>query len=359
MNNTIKVIVVDDSLLIRNILVEIISSETDMEVVATAPDPLAARELIRKHNPDVITLDIEMPKMNGLDFLEKLMRLRPTPVIMISTLTEQGAEVTLRALELGAVDFISKPKSNVKEGLQEYARDITEKIRVAAHAHCKTRALTSIKNTVLPLLNNASISRDMLLIIGASTGGTEAIKNVLIHLPPDSPGILITQHMPEGFTKSFAARLDSLCAIRVKEAEHGDRVMPGHAYLAPGHSHLLLSRRGGHYICELSQSEPVNRHRPSVDVLFDSAAAQAGKNALGVILTGMGRDGASGMLAMRNAGAHTFAQDEESCVVFGMPKEAIARGGVDDVLPLSSISGSLMHYLKNPMRRHGHKMTGT
>ncbi|HEY8086011.1 MAG TPA: chemotaxis response regulator protein-glutamate methylesterase [Methylophilaceae bacterium] len=359
MSEKIKVVVVDDSLLIRNILVEIINSETDMEVVATAPDPLAARELIRTHNPDVITLDIEMPKMNGLDFLEKLMRLRPTPVIMISTLTERGAEITLRALELGAVDFIPKPKNNVKEGLQEYARDITEKIRAAAHAHCKTRAPALVKNTVLPLLNNASLSREMLLIIGASTGGTEAIKNVLIHLPPDSPGILITQHMPEGFTKSFAARLDSLCAVRVKEAEHGDKVMPGHAYLAPGHSHLLLNRRAGHYFCELSQSEPVNRHRPSVDVLFDSAAVHAGKKALGVILTGMGRDGASGMLAMRNAGAHTFAQDEESCVVFGMPKEAIARGGVDDVLPLSSISGSLMHYLKNPMRRHGHKMTGT
>jgi two-component system chemotaxis response regulator CheB len=358
--NDIKVVVVDDSLLIRNILVEIINSEADMEVVATAPDPLAARELIRIHNPDVITLDIEMPKMNGLEFLEKLMRLRPTPVIMISTLTAHGAEVTLRALELGAVDFIPKPKSNVQEGLQEYARDITEKIRAAARSRCKTRVLASVKNdTVLPLLNNASISREMLLIIGASTGGTEAIKNVLVHLPPDCPGILITQHMPEGFTKSFAARLDSLCAVRVKEAEHGDKVLPGHAYLAPGHSHLLLNRRAGQYTCELSQSEPVNRHRPSVDVLFDSAAMHAGKNALGVILTGMGRDGAVGMLAMRNAGAHTFAQDEESCVVFGMPKEAIARGGVDDVLPLSSIPGSLMGYLKNPGRKHRHKMTGT
>jgi two-component system chemotaxis response regulator CheB len=311
------------------------------------------------HNPDVITLDIEMPKMNGLDFLEKLMRLRPTPVIMISTLTEHGAEVTLRALELGAIDFIPKPKNNVHAGMQEYAREITDKIRATARSRFKIHPHVPAKNIVLPLLNNPTISRDMLLIIGASTGGTEAIKDVLMHLPPDSPGILITQHMPEGFTKSFASRLDSLCAINVKEAEHGDRVLPGHAYLAPGHSHLLLARRSGQYICELSQGEPVNRHRPSVDVLFESAAKHAGKNALGVILTGMGRDGASGMLSMRKAGAHTFAQDEESCVVFGMPKAAIAKGGVDDTLPLSDIPASLMEYLKISARRNAHKLTGT
>jgi two-component system chemotaxis response regulator CheB len=311
------------------------------------------------HNPDVITLDIEMPKMNGLDFLEKLMRLRPTPVIMISTLTEHGAEVTLRALELGAMDFIPKPRSNVHAGLQEYAREITDKIRATARSRFKIHPHVPATNIVLPLLNNPAVSREMLLIIGASTGGTEAIKDVLMHLPPDSPGILITQHMPEGFTKSFASRLDSLCAINVKEAEHGDRVLPGHAYLAPGHSHLLLNRRSGQYFCELSQGEPVNRHRPSVDVLFESAAKHAGKNALGVILTGMGRDGASGMLSMRKAGAHTFAQDEESCVVFGMPKAAIAKGGVDDTLPLSDIPGSLMEYLKISARRNSHKLTGT
>ncbi len=360
MGSRIKVIVIDDSLLICSILQGIINLQDDMQVVATAPDPLAARELIRRHNPDVLTLDIEMPKMNGLDFLDSLMRLRPIPVIMISTFTVRGAEVTMRALELGAVDFIPKPKGNVQQGLQNYARDIADKIRMAAKVRCKRRAVAAEEqNTALPLLNDDAISREMLLIIGASTGGTEAIKNVLIHLPADSPSILITQHMPEGFTKSFAAHLDSLCTVRVKEAEHGDKVLPGHAYLAPGHSHLLLNRRSGQYICELSQSEPVNRHRPSVDVLFDSAAVHAGKNALGVILTGMGRDGAAGMLAMRNAGAHTFAQDEDSCVVFGMPKEAIARGGVDEILPLSKIPASLMDYLKNPGRKHRHKLTGT
>ena len=350
MREKIKVVVVDDSVLIRTILKEIINAEDDMEVVAAAPDPLAAREVIREHDPDVITLDIEMPKMNGLEFLEKLMRLRPTPVIMISTLTEQGANVTLRALELGAVDFIPKPKTDVLHGLHEYAIDITEKIRAAAKVKFRTHTQAPTA-TVLPLLNNSQIGKEKLLIIGASTGGTEAIKDVLIHLPADTPGILIAQHMPEGFTKSFAARLDTLCAISVKEAEHGDTVLPGHAYLAPGHSHLLLNRRAGQYVCELSKSEPVNRHRPSVDVLFDSAAKHAGKNVLGIILTGMGRDGAAGMLNMHGAGARTFAQNEASCVVFGMPKEAIARGGVDEILPLPKIASRLVDYLKNPAKK--------
>lgn len=346
----IKVIVVDDSALIRSLLKEIINSQKDMEMVGAAPDPLVAREMIRALNPDVITLDVEMPKMDGLDFLEKLMRLRPTPVLMISTLTEKGSDVTLRALELGAVDFISKPKMNIQNSMQDYAEEITAKIRIAAKAHVKTMASSSVTasrtaDALLPHIRNKITSTEKILVFGASTGGTEALKDVLIHLPPDCPGIVIAQHMPEGFTKSFAARLDSLCKIRVKEAEHGDRILPGHAFLAPGHSHLLISRSGANYVCELSKAEPVNRHRPSVDVLFRSAANHACKNAIGVILTGMGKDGAAGMKEMHDAGAHTFAQDEASCVVFGMPKEAIAQGGVDEILPLKDMPRAILGYL--------------
>ncbi len=350
MNPKIKVVIVDDSALIRSLLKEIINAENDMEVVAAAPDPLVAREQIREHNPDVITLDVEMPKMDGLDFLEKLMRLRPTPVLMVSTLTEHGSEITMRALELGAVDFVSKPKMDVQTGLREYARDITDKIRAASKA--RVRPLPKVQtqqsntaDTVLPSLKNRVTSTEKLLIFGSSTGGTEALKDVLIHMPPDCPGIVMAQHMPEGFTKSFAARLDSLCKIRVKEAEQGERILPGHAYLAPGHSHLLVKRSGANYVCELSQAEPVNRHRPSVDVLFRSAANNVGKNAIGVILTGMGKDGAAGMKEMKEAGAHNFAQDEASCVVFGMPKEAIAHGGVDEIVPLSQMAKRILEHL--------------
>ncbi len=350
--NKIKVVVVDDSALIRSLLKEIINSQKDMEVVGAAPDPLVAREMIRNLNPDVITLDVEMPKMDGLDFLEKLMRLRPTPVLMISTLTERGSDVTLRALELGAVDFISKPKMDIQNSMKDYADEITGKIRITAKARVKqlspiASSSSKTADVVLPSLQNKVTSTEKILVFGASTGGTEALKDVLIHMPPDSPGIVIAQHMPEGFTKSFAARLDGLCKIRVKEAEHGDRILPGHAYLAPGHSHLLLTRSGANYICELSQAEPVNRHRPSVDVLFRSAANNAGKNAIGIILTGMGKDGAAGMLEMHEAGAHTFAQDEASCVVFGMPKEAIAQGGVDDIVPLKDMAKAILNHLSS------------
>lgn len=346
----IKVVVVDDSALIRSILKEIINQQKDMEVVGAAPDPLVAREMIRNLNPDIITLDVEMPKMDGLDFLERLMRLRPMPVLMISTLTEQGSEVTLRALELGAVDFISKPKIGIQEGMKQYADEIASKIRIAAKAQVKglrPSAKTDVDQAgdVPAPIRNKTISTEKILVFGASTGGTEALKEVLIHMPPDCPGIVIAQHMPEGFTKSFAARLDTLCKIKVKEAEHGDRILPGHAYLAPGHSHLLVGRSGANYVCELSQSDPVNRHRPSVDVLYRSAAQQAGKNAIGLILTGMGKDGALGMKEMHDAGAYNFAQDEASCVVFGMPKEAIAQGGVDEILPLGKIAGRILEYL--------------
>jgi two-component system chemotaxis response regulator CheB len=332
------------------VLAEIINSQPDMQVVGAAPDPLVAREMIRNLNPDVLTLDVEMPKMDGLDFLARLMRLRPMPVVMVSTLTERGSEVTLRALELGAVDFVSKPKLDIVSGLNDYALEIADKIRAAAVARIRQRLPLAVAprlsaDAVLPALANRVASTEKLIIIGASTGGTEAIKDVLVQLPPDCPGILITQHMPEAFTKSFAARLNSLCKIGVKEAEHNERVLPGHAYVAPGHSHLLLKRSGANYVTELSQAPPVNRHRPAVDVLFRSAANFAGRNAIGIILTGMGKDGAAGMLEMKEAGAWNVAQDEKSCVVFGMPKEAIAGGGVDEVLPLHEIPRRVMAHL--------------
>ncbi len=343
----ISVVVIDDSALIRKILTEIINDQHDMQVVGAAPDPLVAREMIRALNPDVITLDVEMPKMDGLDFLEKLMRLRPMPVLMVSTLTERGSEVTLRALELGAVDFVSKPKVDISHGMQEYAAEIIAKLRAAAQAKIRRQLPLSIAprltaDAVLPSISNRIASTEKLIIIGASTGGTEAIKEVLIRMPPDCPGILVTQHMPEAFTKSFADRLNGLCKIAVKEAEDHERILPGHAYVAPGHSHLLLKRSGTNYMTELSQAPAVNRHRPSVDVLFRSAANYAGKNAVGVILTGMGKDGVAGMLEMKLAGAYNLAQNEETCVVFGMPKEAIAAGAVDAVVALHDMAKQIL-----------------
>ena len=342
----IKVLIVDDSALIRGVMKEIINSQPDMEVVGVAPDPLVARDLIKQTNPDVLTLDVEMPKMDGLDFLERLMRLRPMPVVMVSSLTERGSEITMRALELGAVDFVTKPKMSIESVMLEYTDLIADKIRAASHAKVKQRTVGMDAGTGTPLasLRNPLTSSEKLIIIGASTGGTEAIKSFLTQLPPDCPGILITQHMPEGFTRSFANRLDKLCRISVKEAEGNERVLPGHAYLAPGHSHLMLVRSGANYMTKLDQGPPVNRHRPSVDVLFSSAAISAGKNAVGVILTGMGKDGAAGMLEMKNAGAYNLAQDESSCVVFGMPKEAIAMGGTHEVGPLHELPKRVMDY---------------
>lgn len=348
MANKLKVLVIDDSALIRSIMKEIINSQADMEMVASAPDPYIARELIKQTNPDILTLDVEMPKMDGLDFLEKLMRLRPMPVLMVSSLTDRGSEVTLRALELGAVDFVTKPKLSIREGMLEYSDMIAEKIRIAAKARISRRyGPTADKAAKEPLsaLRNKLTSSEKLIIIGASTGGTEAIKSFLLRMPLDCPGILVTQHMPEGFTRSFAKRLDGLCSIVVKEAEDGERILPGNAYIAPGHSHLLLSRSGANYVVKLDTSPPINRHRPSVDVLFKSAAANAGKNCVGVIMTGMGKDGAYGMLDMRNAGAYTFAQDEASCIVYGMPKEAVLLGGVNEVAPLEDLPTRVMNYL--------------
>lgn len=352
-NHKTKVLVIDDSALIRSVMKEIINREKDMECVGAAPDPLVAREMIKSLNPDVLTLDVEMPRMDGLDFLERLMRLRPMPVVMVSTLTERGSDITFRALALGAVDFVSKPKMDIARGMEEYAIEITDKIRAAAQAKVrKSVAVPSLDvekklsaDAILPSLAGRYASTEKLIIMGASTGGTEAIKEVLTRLPADVPGILVTQHMPENFTKSFADRLNSLCKIAVKEAEHNERVLPGHAYIAPGHSHLLLKRSGANYMTELNQGPPVNRHRPSVDVLFRSAANVAGANALGIILTGMGKDGAQGLLEMRQAGCHTIAQDEESCIVFGMPKEAINMGGASEVLPLQGIARHALEYL--------------
>ncbi|MEB2398508.1 protein-glutamate methylesterase/protein-glutamine glutaminase [Parapusillimonas granuli] len=337
----IRVLCVDDSALVRGLMTEIINSHPDMEVVAAAPDPLVARELIKQHNPDVLTLDVEMPRMDGLDFLERLMRLRPMPVVMVSSLTERNSEVTLRALELGAVDFVTKPKLGLRDGLLEYSELIADKIRAAANS----RPRQAVQPSTAParrLVQHFSTT-EKLVMIGASTGGTEAIRQVLEPLPANSPAIMITQHMPAGFTRSFVQRLDNLCAMQVHEAEDGQRVLPGHVYLAPGGvAHMKLARSGANYVVKLDYSEPVNRHRPSVDVLFHSAAEVAGKNAIGVILTGMGKDGAQGLLAMKEAGAVTFAQDEASCVVFGMPREALLIGAADAAVPLSEISERIL-----------------
>jgi len=356
----IRVLIVDDSALIRKILTEIINSQRDMEAIGSAPDPLVAREMIRTLNPDVLTLDVEMPKMDGIDFLEKLMRLRPMPVVMVSTLTERGSEITFRALELGAVDFVAKPKIDIASGMKDYSNEIADKIRAAMAARIRqhTPAPVAARNSadvVLPAVANRVASTEKLIIVGASTGGTEAIKDFMVQLPPDCPGILIAQHMPEAFTKSFAERLDRLCKITVVEARGGERVLPGHAFLAPGHSHLLLKRSGANYVTELSQGDLVNRHRPSVDVLFRSAANFAGKNAIGVILTGMGKDGAAGMLEMHQAGAYNFAQDEASCVVFGMPKEAILQGGVDEVVSLQDMAKHVLMKVSS-MGKHSHRV---
>ena len=366
MNRKIRVIVVDDSALVRSLLAEIINRQPDMECIGTANDPLVAREMIREKNPDVITLDIEMPKMDGIDFLGRIMRLRPMPVLMISTLTERGAEITMRALELGAVDFVSKPRVGVANGLSQLSTEIVDKIRIAASAHvhrmvkpvAAAAAGVAPSAVAKPAVSSATLlgklSTEKLIAIGASTGGTEAIKEVLIHMPADAPAIVITQHMPPGFTTSFAARLNSLCQITVKEAVHGERILPGHAYIAPGGKQFSISRSGANYVAVVDeQAPPVNRHKPSVEVLFKSVAQFAGRNATGVMLTGMGADGAAAMREMKDAGSYNYVQDEASCIVFGMPREAIAHGAADEVLPLTQIAPALLAKLRaSPDVRH-------
>jgi two-component system chemotaxis response regulator CheB len=342
-----RVVVVDDSALVRQMLAEIINRQSDMECVGAAPDPLVAREMIRELNPDVITLDVEMPRMDGIDFLGKLMRLRPMPVVMVSTLTERGAETTLRALELGAIDFVAKPKLGVADGLKLLADDITAKIRVAAQAKVHRAEVEDPATAQPKAASLGRLSTEKIIFIGASTGGTEATREVLQHMPADAPAVMITQHMPPGFTKNYAARLDGLCRMSVKEAEDGERVLPGHAYIAPGGMHLSVERSGANYICRVKDGDLVNRHKPSVEVLFKSAARVVGPNAYGVMLTGMGGDGAKAMRELKDAGSWNVAQDAATSVVFGMPKEAIAFGAVHEVLPLKAIAPRLLERLRS------------
>jgi len=341
---SIKVLIVDDSVVARAKLTEMIQSQPDLEVVGCAADPIRAREMIKQLQPDVLTLDVDMPKMDGLDFLERLMRLHPMPVLMISSLTQSGTDITQCALKLGAADCLPKPRLVDAESIALYTDLLCRKIRLAFHAGNKLIKPVS----PLPPINNSSASQGKVIVIGASTGGTEAIKEFLMALPLDCPGVLIAQHLPEGFTHSFAQRMDNLCKIKVSEATDGEPVLPGHAYIAPGHSHLLLVRRDGAYFCKLDHGPAVNRHRPSVDVLFDSAALQAGAQALGVILTGMGKDGAAGMLKMRQAGAFNVAQDEESCIVFGMPRAAMLLGAVHQMVPLDQLATMVLGQLRKP-----------
>jgi len=343
----IKVLIIDDSALVRALLTKILGADSALQVIGTAPDAYIAREKIKALNPDVLTLDVEMPRMDGLQFLRNLMRLRPMPVVMCSSLTERGADVTLTALELGAIDFVTKPKVDVAHALETYATELISKVKVAAVAK------------VLPLLQQPPVpghsgsahrgqselrfrTTDQIVAIGASTGGTEAIRRVLERLPPAAPGIVITQHIPTAFSAPFAARLNASSQLTVQEAVDGALIVPGHAYIAPGDRHLQVERDGARYRCRLSEAAPVNRHRPSVDVLFRSVAEQVGQNAVGVILTGMGADGARGLRAMRDRGAHTIAQDEKSSVVWGMPGAAVALGAVDRVVPIDQIAETVI-----------------
>ena len=327
----IRVLVVDDSALMRDLLTQLIEHSPDMEVVGKAPDAQAARELIKALDPDVLTLDVNMPKMDGLEFLERLMRLRPMPVVMVSSYTEAGSETTLRALELGAVDFIGKPRADNEVALVEYADELAEKIRAAKRARLRHSSGTAVAPKAPVQISRTGLASPAgsVLFVGASTGGTEAIKMFLQGMPANCPPILVVQHMPEAFTGSFARRLDALCHPRVIEAQGNERVEQGTVYIAPGHSHLKIRRGSGGYLTELARTELVNRHRPSVDVLFESAANLLGAKGLGVILTGMGKDGAQGLLKMRQAGARTFGQNEASCVVYGMPREAYEIGAVE------------------------------
>lgn len=349
---SIKVLVIDDSALMRKLLVELINRSADVEAVGSAPDAITAREMIKTLNPDVLTLDVQMPKMDGIEFLERLMRLRPMPVVMVSAYTAAGSETALRALELGAFDFIGKPRAESAQSTEDYAQELLEKIR-AAHG-ASLRRVVPPPRVAAPAMTSARTAGrpaavgDRIVFVGASTGGTEAIKHFLAGLPENCPPVLVVQHMPETFTASFAKRLDSLCPPRVIEAQGGERIESGTVYIAPGHSHLQIRRSGNGYVTEILATPPVNRHRPSVDVLFDSAAL-LGRQALGVILTGMGKDGAQGLLRMRQAGARTFGQDEASCVVYGMPREAALVGAVEEVASLDEMARRVLASLGRSM----------
>ena len=358
MSKKVRVLIVDDSSLVRQMLTDILNECADIEVVGAASDPLIARERIKALNPDVLTLDVEMPRMDGLTFLSNLMRLRPMPVIMVSSLTERGAQTTLRALELGAVDFVSKPKVDVAGTLRDFSDEICTKVRGAAHARVRARidTTTAVKvmpkysaDAVLPALASQRTLRttERIIAIGASTGGTEAIRAVLQCLPADGPAVVIAQHIPAAFSGAFTHRMDCLCAMSVCEPRDGQQIVPGHVYIAPGDRHLMVERDGARYLCRLSEGPQVNRHRPSVDVLFRSVAQNVGRNAVGAILTGMGDDGARGLKEMFDAGAPTVAQDEASSVVWGMPGAAIKHGGVKDVLPLDCIAETVLRLAVN------------
>jgi two-component system chemotaxis response regulator CheB len=345
----IRVLIVDDSAVVRQTLAQVLSSDPEIEVIATAGDPFVAADRIAEQVPDVITLDIEMPRMDGLTFLKKLMSQHPIPVVICSSLAEEGAQSTLRALEYGAVEIVTKPRLGTKQFLEESRITLCEAVKAAAASRPgKFRPSRTVEpkltaDAVLAPATHAMIeTTEKVVVIGASTGGTEALKTLLETLPADTPGIVIVQHMPELFTRAFANRLDGLCSITVKEAETNDTVLRGRALIAPGNHHLLLKRSGARYFVEVKEGPLVCRHRPSVDVLFRSAARYAGQNVVGVILTGMGDDGARGMLEMKQAGATTIAQDEASCIVFGMPKEAIKLNGVDRILPLKNIAGAIL-----------------
>ncbi|MGH7217242.1 MAG: protein-glutamate methylesterase/protein-glutamine glutaminase [Nitrospiraceae bacterium] len=358
MAKKIRVLIVDDSALIRQFLSNLLSQDQNIEVVGVAHDPTGAWMKIAVLRPDVLTLDVEMPHMDGLTFLERLMATKPMPVLMVSSLTGDGCDTALRALELGAVDIVTKPKVDISRGMEDLSEELIEKVKAAAVARVRGKVYEATSKTVLsaarctPHATPAMFKTlDTIVAIGASTGGTEAVRAVLEVLPPNSPPILITQHMPERFTKTWADRMNSLCRISVKEAEDGDSVLPGHALIAPGNYHMTLVRSGGRYMVRLNQNPPVNRHRPSVDVTFASVAKLAGVNSVGIILTGMGSDGAAGLLQMKQSGAYTIAQNESTCVVFGMPKEAIQAGAVDVVLPIADIPKALLRQLREGSRR--------
>ncbi|MBU3021169.1 chemotaxis response regulator protein-glutamate methylesterase [Aestuariibacter sp. A3R04] len=339
---TTKVLVVDDSALIRNLLGEIIKGEEDLTLVGAAPDAFVAKKMVQQFSPDVITLDIEMPKVDGLRFLDVLMKAKPTPVVMISTLTETGADATMRSLELGAIDFIPKPKLGVVQGIEEYRQLILDKIRTAAKSKVRKQRTTVAKSTSALTYS----STEKIIAIGASTGGTEAIKTIVESLPANAPATVITQHMPPGYTSTFAQRLDGVSRLKIVEVKGDERLLPGHGYLAPGDRHMEIVRSGADYRIKLNDGERVSGHRPSVDVMFNSLVTSAGANVVAALLTGMGRDGADGLLALKQQGAYTFCQDEDSCVVFGMPKVAIALGAPAKVLPLDSIAQAMVTQLE-------------